>query len=255
MPADPIEHVIVLMLENRSFDHMLGGLSEAIADLDGAPKTGEPDRSNRADGRTYKQSAGASRAIKYDPKHELQHTLNQLAKANSGFVDDFARAYPGSQPADRAEVMKYFTDGDLPALHALAKKFAVCDKWFSSLPGPTWPNRFFVHSGTSIGRVSMPEGIFDANLHWYDQTTLYDRLNEKGIDWRIYYGDIPQSLVLVHQLEPENASRYAKLPRFFGMQAATRKPFPSSASSSRRITSPVPPTIIHRTMSSRASGS
>jgi len=100
-------------------------------------------------------------------------------------------------------------------LHALAKNFAVCDMWFSSLPGPTWPNRFFVHSGTSLDRASMPEGILDANLHWYDQTTLYDRLNEKNIDWRVYYGDVPQSLILVHQLEPENALRYAKLIRFF----------------------------------------
>jgi phospholipase C len=225
-PGDPIKHVIVLMLENRSFDHMLGGLSGAIAGLDGAPRAGEPERSNRADGRTYKQTAGASRTIRYDPKHELQHTLNQLSKANSGFVDDFARAYPASLPADRAEIMKYFADGELPALHALAKNFAVCDKWFSSLPGPTWPNRFFVHSGTSIGRVSMPEGILDANLHWYDQTTLYDRLNEKEIEWRIYYGDVPQSLILVHQLEPENATRYAKLTRFFREAGGKAEDFP-----------------------------
>jgi phospholipase C len=223
---DPIEHVIVLMLENRSFDHMLGGLSEVIADLDGVPKAGQPERSNRADGKLYKQTAGASRTIRYDPKHELQHTLNQLFKANSGFVADFAQAYPLSLPADRAEVMKYFANDQLPALHALAKNFAVCDKWFSSLPGPTWPNRFFVHSGTSIGRVSMPEGIFDANLHWYDQTTLYDRLNEKKIDWRIYYGDVPQSLVLVHQLEPENASRYVKLMRFSQDASGAAKDFP-----------------------------
>src|ERR1700676_1586041 len=197
---DPIEHVIVLMLENRAFDHMLGGLSAAIQGLDGLPGDGEAQRSNRADGKTYKQTGGASRSIKYDPMHELEHTLNQLEKDNSGFVADFAQAYPLSQPADRAEVMKYFADGALPVLHTLAKNFLVCDKWFSSLPGPTWPNRLFVHSGTSLGRVSMPEGILDANLHWYNQTTLYDRLNEKKIDWRIYYGDVPQSLILVHQL-------------------------------------------------------
>src|ERR1700682_754038 len=121
------------MRENRSFDHMLGGLSEVIDGLDGVPKASEPQRSNRADGKLYKQTDGASRAIKYDPKHELSHTLNQLSKSNSGFVSDFARAYPLSQPADRAEVMKYFADGTLPALHALAKNFAVCDRWFSSL--------------------------------------------------------------------------------------------------------------------------
>jgi phospholipase C len=224
---DPIQHVIVLMLENRSFDHMLGGLSGAIIGLDGIAKAGEPARSNRdADGRAYEQVAGARRALNYDPKHELEHTLNQLSHDNSGFVDDFARAYPLSQPVDRAEIMKYFADGTLPALHALAKNFLVCDRWFSSLPGPTWPNRFFVHSGTSLGRVSMPEGILDANLHWYDQTTLYDRLNEKKIDWRIYYGDIPQSLILVHQLEPENTARYSKLLNFFRDAAGPAKYFP-----------------------------
>ena len=226
MPTDPIEHVIVLMLENRSFDHLLGGLADAIPGLDGIPK-GEPPRTNRADGRTYKQVEGASRSLKYDPMHELEHTLHQLEKNNSGFVDDFFRAYPLSQPDDRAEIMKYFADGALPVLHTLAKNYAVCDKWFSSLPGPTWPNRFFVHSGTSIGRVSMPEGILDANLHWYDQTTLYDRLNEKGKDWRIYYGDIPQSLILVHQLEPHNARNYFKMTRFFQDVAGPPDNFPS----------------------------
>ena len=52
LPPDPIEHVIVLMLENRSFDHMLGGLSEVIDGLDGVPKAGGPQRSNRADGKS-----------------------------------------------------------------------------------------------------------------------------------------------------------------------------------------------------------
>jgi phospholipase C len=221
----PIEHVIVLMLENRSFDHLLGGLAGSIEDLDGVVKTGEP-RSNKANGRTYKQLPGANRKLNYDPKHELEHALHQLSKGNSGFVADFALAYPHSQPSDRAEIMKYFADGALPALHTLAKNFAVCDRWFSSLPGPTWPNRFFVHSGTSIGRASMPEGILDANLHWYDQMTLYDRLNENGISWRIYYGDIPQSLILVHQLEPENARNYAKLARFFQDAAGKPENFP-----------------------------
>jgi phospholipase C len=227
--SDPIKHVIVLMLENRSFDHMLGGLSSAIQGLDGAPTLGQPQRSNRADGKTYKQTEGASRAIKYDPRHELEHTLNQLTKGNSGFAADFAQAYPLSGQSDRAEVMKYFADGALPALHALAKSFAVCDRWFSALPGPTWPNRLFVHSGTSLGRASMPEGILDANLHWYNQTTLYDRLNEKQIEWRIYYGDVPQSLILVHQLEPQNAARYFKMLRFFQDAGGDAKAFPQYA--------------------------
>jgi len=223
---DPIEHVIVLMLENRSFDHMLGGLAAAIPDLDGIPAGASPRINNDHDGNPYDQVLGASRALRYDPRHELEHVLGQLRGNNAGFVDDFSRAYPLSAQQDRAEIMKYHEDGSLPALHALAKSFAVCDKWFSSLPGPTWPNRFFVHSGTSLGRVSMPEGILDANLHWYDQTTLYDRLKEAGKTWKIYYGDIPQSLMLVHQLEPENARNYFKIQRFFADVAGDPKQFP-----------------------------
>jgi phospholipase C len=226
MPNDSIKHIIVLALENRSFDHVLGGLSAVIPGLDGAD--GNIPRINKDhEGNAYAQKPGASYALRYDPKHELEHVLHQLENNNTGFVEDFSRAYPLSATDDRQEIMKYFEDGRLPALHTLAKQFGVCNRWFSSVPGPTWANRFFLHSGTSIGRVAMPEGLLDANLHWYDQTTLYDRLNERKIDWRIYYGDIPQSLILVHQLEPENVSNYCKMRQFYMDAAGDEAKFPS----------------------------
>lgn len=224
--TDPIQHVVVLMLENRSFDHMLGGLSAELG-LDGILPAGQPPRVNRdADNVLYPQITGAGRSIRFDPHHELRHVAAQLAGGNMGFVDDFARAYPSSTVTDRAEVMKFHAA--LPALHALAREFVVCDHWFSSVPGPTWTNRFFVHSGTSLGRVEMPNGILDANLHWYDQITLYDRLNERAKPWTIYYGDIPQSLMLVNQLEPHNACNYKKMIQFYQDVAQhPKKPFPA----------------------------
>lgn len=210
--ADLIEHVVVLMLENRSFDHMLGGMSGL--GLDGAVPVGQSPRQNKdQDGRIYPQTGGASRVLRFDPHHELSHVAAQLAGGNSGFVTDFAHAFPKSGVSDRAEIMKFHDE--LPALHTLARNFTVCDHWFSSVPGPTWANRFFVHSGTSLGRVQMPNGILDANLHWYNQPTIYDRLNERGRSWNIYYGDIPQSLMLVNQLEPHNACRYKKMLHFY----------------------------------------
>jgi len=221
---DPIEHVIVLMLENRSFDHMLGGLADELH-LDGVSAAAPPRFNVDDDGTRYQQTGNASRSIKYDPHHELRHVKTQMASGNSGFVQDFSRSYPESQHADRAEVMKFHSD--LPALHTLARNFAVCDHWFASVPGPTWTNRFFVHSGTSLGRVEMPNGILDANLHWYDQITLYDRLNEKAKSWSIYYGDIPQSLMLVNQLEPHNACHYKKMIQFYRDAAGPAKHFPS----------------------------
>jgi phospholipase C len=69
-------------------------------------------------------------------------------------------------------------------------------------------------TGTSLGRVTMPEGIMNLNLHWYDQPTVFDRLDEKGISWKVYFGDIPVSSILVHQWEPKNATRHRPMMEF-----------------------------------------
>jgi phospholipase C len=142
---------------------------------------------------------------------------------NGGFVEDYAAAYPMLTNAGRAEIMNYHALGMLPALHALAANFTVCNRWFSSVPGPTWTNRLFLMSGTSLGRVNMPNGIMDLNLHWYDQPTIFDRLNERSKSWRVYHGDTPLSLLLVHQWEPQNLVRYKPMNQFF-MDVANSAP-------------------------------
>lgn len=224
---DPIKHVVVLMMENRSFDHMLGYLQQGVyPQVDGIPAAGQRSNSDSA-GITYPQVPGAARQIGKDPNHECASTLAQMAGgAMSGFVTNYQGFFPAATPGELAEVMKYHARGTLPALHALAENFTVCDNWFSSLPGPTWPNRLFIHSGTSLGKVTMPNSVFNLNWHWYDQTTLYDRLNAARISWNIYYGDVPQSLVLVHQLEPGNAFRYRKFQNFFTDAADDAEKFP-----------------------------
>lgn len=190
MPQDPVQHVVLLMLENRSFDHILGGTQKMRArwNLSG---------SNEYNGTVYHQSPGAARQVPNDPLHETTDVLLQLgvtggAPQNGGFVMNYAQHYP--RLANPAEVMRYHDDGTLPAIHELANAFTICDRWHSSVPGPTWVNRLFALSGTSLGRVKMPNGIMNLNLHWYDQPTLFDRLNEKSLKWRVYFGDAPLSL-------------------------------------------------------------
>lgn len=229
---DLIRHVIVLALENRSFDHMLGALQAVKPDLDGIPAGGTP-RSNAYGGTPYEQRKGAARIVIEDPRHETPHVLVQLQNdangvPNSGFVQDYAAAYPMLEPGARGEVMLYHDRGTLPALHALAEHFTVCDRWFSSVPGPTWTNRLFLMSGTALGRVTMPGGLMDLNLHWYDQPTIFDRLNERGRTWRVYHGDTPLSLLLTHQWEPQNAVRYRPMRQFF---ADVAQPVPNPAQS------------------------
>jgi phospholipase C len=181
------------------------------------------------------QEEGAGRIVVEDPRHETPHVLVQLkpdAGGNpSGFVEDYATAYPMLAEEGRHEVMKYHALGTLPALHTLAQNFTVCDRWFSSVPGPTWTNRLFLMSGTSLGRVNMPGGLMDLNLHWYDQPTIFDRLNETGVrKWVVYHGDTPLSLLLTHQWEPKNAECYKPMRDFF-TDVATREPgtFPAFA--------------------------
>ena len=198
MAADPIEHIIVLMLENRSFDHMLGVLQQVYPDLDGIPLNG----STRADlctstGVSYQQLPNTERQLDPSPAHENRDVLMQIANGMSGFIDDYSTV-PESKESDYPAVMGYYPLDFLPVLHVLAKNFTICDRWFCSLPGSTWPNRFFVHSATCNGHVSMPEGFYhpDVAAFHQPQETIYNRLQDAGISWGIFHNGMPQSLLL-----------------------------------------------------------
>jgi len=221
---DGIKHVVVLMFENRSFDHLIGDCPKVRR----APLNGL----NEYNGKQYPQSAGATRVVANDPLHETPDVLVQLgayggATTNGGFVVNYSQSYPALSDIERSEIMKYHAYQSLPALHALAEEFTVCDQWFASVPGPTWVNRLFALSGTSLGRVKMPNGIMNLNIHWYDQATIFDRLNEKGISWKVYYGDAPLSFLFVHQWEPQNVVRHHAMTRFFEDAAGDPAKFPA----------------------------
>lgn len=215
---DKIKHIVLLLLENQSFDRLLGCFSQQ-ADVDGIRSPGQPAYSNRdSAGQVYEQKPTDTKQVNPDPKHEARFVLEQLTNSNSGFVLDFERSYPSSTTAQRQEVMGYHPLGFLPALHTLAGSFTICDHWYSSLPGPTWPNRFFALTGTCHGQALMPEGWEDPQLATYfDQTqdTIFDRLNEAHRTWRVYYYDFPSSLLLTHQRDPRNLIHYHRIDEFF----------------------------------------
>ena len=166
-----IEHVFVLMLENRSFDHMLG--FSGIKGTDAA--TGQPtqinglsgNESNTFNNQKYTVTRGADYRMPIDPKHEFPDVLHQLcgpaavypkagaypATDSSGFVSVYAASGGSATPG---EVMKCYTPDQLPVLNALASEFVVCDSWQASMPGPTWPNRMFVHAASAAGLDHSP---------------------------------------------------------------------------------------------------
>src|SRR4029077_6548814 len=134
--------------------------------------------------------------------------------------------YPDSTDEDRQQIMSFFPAGFLPALHSLPQAFTVCDRWSSPAPGPTWPNRFFALSGTSLGRILMPVGITDLGAYFRQiQVTLFDRLTERGKNWKSYFYDFPASWLLLRNLLPQNVVHYRPIDEFFAA-ARDEKTFP-----------------------------
>ena len=196
----PIDHIVVLMMENNGFDRMLGWMGSAGRDVDGVDPANKLSNPDAIGGGKVLQAETRTRNIQRDPLHYIANSLAQMdGGTNQGFVNDFARTHPASTPEERQEIMGWYPRGFLPALHTLAEQGVVFDRWFASMPGPTWMNRLFAHTGTCLGHVAEPGSLFSPNLHIYDERSLYDELTDAGVDWRIYFGDVPQSLVLTHQ--------------------------------------------------------
>jgi phospholipase C len=206
---DGIEHVVVLMLENRSFDSMFGNLYPKSAGLEGL----SGNETN-----PYHLSNGSIQAIKVwndpgmdaatatipdpDPgelfREDMDEQLfgrggtpNEQPPPMNGFVDNYMSQTSTDPAPVAANIMHYFTERQVPVLSALAKAFGVSDQWHASAPCQTWPNRFFVHTGTAGGYTDN-----HADELPFDKPSIFKRFGDKGRTWRVYYHDMPQALTL-----------------------------------------------------------
>src|SRR5579885_2882878 len=153
--GDPIKHIVFLMMENRSFDQMLGALKAIYPGLEGVDPH-NPHYNDDPEGRRYFQIPTTERQMWVDPQHFCPNVARQMDGGSmKGFVRDFAIEHPDSTALERQFVMGYYPLDFLPATHTLARQFMICDHWFSSVPGPTFPNRYFGLSGSSRGYVNM----------------------------------------------------------------------------------------------------
>ena len=182
--------------------------------------------SNSWHGVTYRVSAPATDPMNVDPFHEFEDVVEQLCGAgvtyppggpyppinNTGYVANFnEKAVPNAKTAPKNidDVMRCFHPSRLHNLNWLASNFAVCDSWFSSMPGPTWPNRFFAVAASSGGLDKSPDK-FETAL-WssldgfeFEHGTLFDigrsLLSPRGkLKWRIYAGH--KLFALAHALK------------------------------------------------------
>jgi phospholipase C len=204
-----INHVVVLMLENRSFDHTLGALKAQNPAVAGAL---DNEFSNRTDpvvptSPPVPVGPASAYAMPFDPGHEFEDVQIQLygrvASADrkaaprtlpalmSGFV--YSAENAAKIQTDAGLVMQCFHPEKLPVLTALATEFALFNYWHSSLPGPTWPNRFFVHAGTSGGLSDSPSDPDIIAGYTFPAGTLFKGLADARKDWRIYHDGLPQT--------------------------------------------------------------
>jgi phospholipase C len=202
-----IKHVVLLILENRSFDHMLGGLPG----VNGASAawTNSDGQQSYAQTPIEHWEQDDTRTVDPDPKHETRNVLRQIQNNNAGFVEDYAVEYPDTTPAQRQKVMSYYPNDALEPLHTLATNFAICQRWHASVPGPTWTNRLFALSGTSLGRVVM------GGAPNYGQPSVFFRLFQAGRSCRVYYGDTPLALLFDDQRVGDETAGYDPRPNYY----------------------------------------
>src|SRR5205085_3885032 len=143
--------IVVLMLENRSFDHMLGYLSlNDRTDVDGLDGT----QGNRdASGTWHASRPSAGTAFLDDPNHDWNNVSKQLANNNGGFVLDFANLTHNQNNRRESieRIMDFHTSDQVPVFDFLASEYCISDRWFAPVPGPTQPNRMYALAGTSNG--------------------------------------------------------------------------------------------------------
>lgn len=189
---DKIQHIIILTMENRSFDHYLGALTlDGRNDVNGIDlsRQGIPD--NNGDLVKWWQMDGA--ALTYRPPHGWG---DAHADYNNGAMDGFVRQFQSACPADDAKIpMGYYTKETLPVLYALADEFTICDAWFASVLSSTWPNRKYLHSG----RRDADNDTQTIPLPGFQTRPIYDFVEEQRfppqtgslLTWKCYYSDLP----------------------------------------------------------------
>jgi phospholipase C len=198
---DQLKHIVVLMMENRSFDHMLGSLKAVDPRIDGiSDGLSNPDTT----GAQIKPQALADfqGQLNPDPDHhfpavDLQIFGGDTSPGRVANMEGFVKSYFNQRRDVKHSqmIMYYFQQSALPVLTKLALEFAVFNRWFASIPGPTICNRAFAHYGTSFGRVDM--NPFDVIEPF---KSIYNRLINAKHTAKVYYYDTTSSTMEVVNL-------------------------------------------------------
>ncbi|ESW06268.1 hypothetical protein PHAVU_010G033400 [Phaseolus vulgaris] len=198
----PIKTIVVLVQENRSFDHMLGWMKSLNPEIDGVTGSESNPISTLEPSSNRVYFSDKSDFVEPDPGHTVEDVYEQVfgepwsesstRKKVSARMEGFAQNSVKQKKGSTAEtVMNGYKPDLLPVYRELVKEFAVCDRWFASVPGPTQPNRLYVHSATSYGLTTQDTQKLIGGL---PQKTIFDSLDENGFSFGIYYQYPPSTL-------------------------------------------------------------
>lgn len=230
-----IKRIVVVMLENRGFDSLLGYLytpdSPPQRNIPSRKKTAPPFKGlafvedpksldNKVQWKDQELSSGpfpgvrATNSPGWDPGEAFEHVNKQLfnntkvtpeeTPTMNGFLQDYSEICDSSDPNTVYQIMAMHLPYELPVISSLAKKYAVCDEWFASVPTQTNANRAFSLCGTSNGLVD--NGFLSSNIvaqhlaaDKFDVNTIFNVLHDNGFaDWGVFWEDKYPPLISDH---------------------------------------------------------
>ncbi|KAK3005475.1 hypothetical protein RJ639_017508 [Escallonia herrerae] len=194
--ASPIKTVVVLVMENRSFDHMLGWMKKLNPEINGVTGS-ESNPTSATDPHSPRVFFdNKSHFVDPNPGHSFEAIREQIfgsndTSLNPAPMNGFAQQAESIEPNMLQSVMNGFDPSMIPVYKTLASEFAVFDRWFASVPSATQPNRLYVHSATSYGATRNSPWLLAKG---YPQRTIFENLDEEGISFGIYFQSIPATL-------------------------------------------------------------
>lgn len=190
--ADAIKHVIVFMQENRSFDTYFGHLKQFDPTLD---VEAEPATASNPDPTNPSKSIAAFHQTNTCEVADLNHSVSgSNTEYDGGAMDGFTKANVDPADPTGSRTMGYHTQAEIPYYYGLADTFAIGDRYFASELGPTFPNRFFLLTGTSFGHTTNDFPVDDpANA--FTQKTVFETLDAAHVSWRVYFAEVPFAMI------------------------------------------------------------
>jgi phospholipase C len=208
----PFDHIVVVMMENHSFDNLLGDLGRTRTDVEGLEfdQAGNAKNSNPDDASPPAEVRSFPCPNTAQAKNITQSWKATHEQINNGEMDGFVSSEKGA-----SEAMGYYTQGVLPFAYSLANAFTIANQWFCSVPGPTHPNRRFLLAGTAFGGTATSKGeLINAFEKPPPNGTIFDRLKKYGISWANYFTDIPMTSV-IPRIPVEHFNHIHPRSRFF----------------------------------------